>query len=88
MADLELLADLYAAFDSAHCTMALSSQDWSTSRDVAWLWGILVGWADGEGGALPELAARFGWTADDVARLKRFRSAIGRLETELFGVAR
>lgn len=78
------LSDLYSALDSAHATMALSSQDWGVSRDFAWLWGILVGWdddptagdVDQDGGAMQELAARFGWTDADVERLRRLRAAV------------
>lgn len=78
------LADLYAALDSAHTTMALSSQDWGTSRDFAWLWGIFVGWDadpddlvdDGVGDAMSELAARFGWSEADVERLRRLHAAV------------
>jgi hypothetical protein len=77
------LADLYSALDSAHTTMALSSQDWGVSSDFAWLWGILVGWdAEPDGGdvdqgdAMGELAARFRWSEADVARLRRLRAAV------------
>lgn len=75
------LTDLYSALDSAHTTMALSSQDWGVSRDFAWLWGIFVGWdADSEdddaGDAMSELAARFDWTDADVERLRRLHAAV------------
>lgn len=77
------LTDLVSALDSARTTMALSSQDWATSRDFAWLYGIVVGWDnDPEGGdveqidTLTYLAARFGWTAEDVALLRRLHAAV------------
>lgn len=75
------LADLYAALDSAHTVMALSSQDWAVSNDFAWLWGIFVGWDaeepdDLSGDAMGEVAARFRWTDADVARLRRLRAAV------------
>ena len=79
------LTDLYSALDSAHATMALSSQDWSVARDFAWLYGILVGWDNeptggdvdqGDGKALDDLAERFGWSDDQVDRLRRLRAAV------------
>lgn len=80
------LADLRAALKSAHQTMVFSSNDWSTARDFAWLYGIFVGRdnndpddADGYD-SLAELAARFGWTEQQVERLKRFRAAVEAVE--------
>lgn len=77
------LSDLYSALDSARSTMCFSSQDWSVAPDFAWLYGILVGWSDDPSGgdvdqddALPELAARFRWSADDVALLRRLHAAV------------
>jgi hypothetical protein len=65
---------------SARHTMATSSQDWSTARDFAWLWGILVGWKDDDGDpdeeTLAVLADRFGWTPEHVERLKLLRAAV------------
>lgn len=82
--ELEQLADLYAAIDSATTTMAFSSRDWSARRDDAWLYGILAGWdddatggdVDQTGGAMGELAARFGWSDAEVERLRRLRAAV------------
>lgn len=78
------LADLYSALDSARSTIAFSSQDWAASADFAWLYGILVGWSDDPsggdvdqcGGAMQELAARFGWTDENVALLRRLHAAV------------
>ncbi|MER7280507.1 hypothetical protein ABT369_39320 [Dactylosporangium sp. NPDC000244] len=77
------LTDLVSALESARTTMALSSQDWSTAGDFAWLYGVLVGWDDDptggdvdQGDALALLAARFGWTAGDVERLRRLHAAV------------
>lgn len=75
------LAALYSALDSASNVLALSSRDWSRTADDAWLYGILCGWDkepadDGEGNALDELSARYGWDADRVALLKALRAAI------------
>jgi hypothetical protein len=68
--------DLREALVSARHCMAFSSQDWSTNADFAWLYGILVGWSDDEGDALPQLAERFGWRPEIVERLRRHRAAV------------
>ncbi len=76
----DLLADVYSALDSARTTMALSSNDWSTASDFAWLWGILVGWKDDDGNpddeTLARFARRFRWSAADVERLKTLHAAV------------
>ena len=78
--------DLRKALTSARNTMTMSSRDWSTARDFAWLYGLLVGWDDdpdevasgdtAEGDALGRMAERFGWTDEAVARLTRMRASI------------
>lgn len=78
--------DLREALMSARHTMTLSSQDWSTASDFAWLYGLIVGWNDdpdevacggvAEGDALSRMAERFGWPDEVVARLKRMRASI------------
>lgn len=67
-------AVLAEALDSAKSTMAFSSRDWGgwDKRD-AWLYGIILGW-DEEAEA--ELAERFKWAPDDVARLRRYGQAV------------
>lgn len=77
------MATLWAALDSAHTVMALSSQDWSVAEDFAWLYGILVGWDnDPDGGdvdqadTISELRRRFNWTDYDVDRLRALRAAV------------
>jgi hypothetical protein len=84
------LTDLVSALDSARTTMTLSSQDWATAGDFAWLYGILVGWDDDpeggdvdQGDALGELAAKFGWTTDDVERLRRLHTAVAGFDVNL-----
>lgn len=74
------MSTLRDALISARRTMTFSSQDWSTARDFAWLYGILVGWADDDGNddesTLACLAVRFGWTGPDVEQLKAMRTAV------------
>jgi hypothetical protein len=50
------------------CTaVATDVRDWSLGRRDAWIYGIVCGWDE----AIGEVAARHGWTAEDVQRLKR-----------------
>jgi hypothetical protein len=86
------LADLYSALDSARSTIAFSSQDWAASADFAWLYGILVGWDDeptggdvDQGDALGKLAARFGWTAENVSLLRRLHAAVAGFDLNRVG---
>ena len=53
-----------------HSAMAFSSMDWGGSADVAWIHGIAVGW---DGPAMKELATRFNWPPEKVARLRKLR---------------
>lgn len=66
-----------APLGALHHTIALSSNDWSSASDFAWIYGIAVGW---DGPAMKELTAKFGWPAEKVARLRRLRRAYRRLE--------
>jgi hypothetical protein len=78
--------DLREALASARHAMTFSSNDWGSSPDFAWLYGILVGWSDSEGDALPELAARFGWSADFTEKLRRYRAAVEVVAPKRVGV--
>lgn len=66
-----------APLGALHHTMALSSNDWSSAPDFAWLYGITVGW---DGPAMKELASKFDWSEEKVTRLRRLRRAFRRLE--------
>jgi hypothetical protein len=58
-------------FRALTSSLALSSQDWSNAADFAWIYGIVNGWADEDDDAYPEMQTKFGWTDEQVARLKR-----------------
>ena len=59
-------------------TLAFSTRDWSTSRDLAWLWGVLQGWDDDdpECDAMSKQAAIHGWDDHEVARLRQLHAAV------------
>lgn len=63
-------------FHSLVNTVVFSSADWGAARDLAWVYGIVVGWEDEDDPtALDELAPGLGWSAEKVERLRRLRTA-------------
>jgi len=69
--------------------IALSSQDWGEAADFAWIYGIVCGWDDEDdpaSDAYPQLQAEFGWSDEQVARLKRLRQRFHVLAWEATGV--
>lgn len=67
--------DVAAALASLHTAMATNVRDWSINRLDAWLYGALIGWDE----SLPEVAARHGWSGEDVDRLRRFAAALAKV---------
>ena len=62
--------------ESLKDALSFAVDDWGDSRAKAWVYGIVLGWDsdyDGED-AMGELAERFGWTPDQVARLRRLHA--------------
>ena len=57
-------------WESLRLALAQSSRDWSTAGVDAWIWGIVHGWGE----ALDDVAARHGWDAETVARLRRLHA--------------
>lgn len=68
--------------ESLSDTIAFSSADWGAARDLAWIYGIVLGWDDDDDdeGAMPDIAQRYGWTAETIARLRRLHAEYERLE--------
>ena len=56
-------------------TLVFAARDWSTGRDLAWLWGVLCGWGD----AMDEQARICGWDEQQVARLRAFHATTTRI---------
>lgn len=68
-------------FGSLRNAIAFSSADWGAARDLAWVYGIVLGWDDNdeaEYGAMEVLAARFGWSDETVARLRNLHAEFDR----------
>ncbi|MEU2315132.1 hypothetical protein [Streptomyces albidoflavus] len=81
---------LAAALSGLETLIVTSSRDWGTYRIDAWIWAVLVGWdceedqhnASCSHEALEEVAAVHGWTDDTVAKARRYRDAVRRLNAE------
>lgn len=54
-------------FDSLHAAICTTSRDMGEAKLDAWVYGVVVGWDS----AMPELAAKFGWTEETQARLRQ-----------------
>lgn len=74
--------------DSLHSCLVFSPRDWSNCKRDAWIYGIIVGW-DGDGvcepadSAINEIAARFNWPEEEVARLRRLHDRYVKLKNML-----
>lgn len=69
-------------FASLHDRIVFSSADWGRSKDLAWIYGIVVGWDDDPDdppvlrvNAMDDLQREFGWTDAHVERLRRLHTA-------------
>lgn len=79
-------ASTEGALESLRDAIAFSSADWGEYRDLAWIYGIVLGWDDEDdpdGETMRELAERFGWTAGGIARLRRLHAEFVRLAPEV-----
>lgn len=55
---------------SVEAAIAFSPHDWSAHHRLAWIYGITCGWDD----SLEEVATKFRWSEETVARLERLHS--------------
>lgn len=68
-------------FESLRNCFTYSPKDWSASKREAWAYGIVVGWND----AIQGIANLYGWTDDDIAKLKQLRERFVLAEKMLNG---
>jgi hypothetical protein len=54
--------------ESVHDAIVFDVIDWTTTKRMAWIWGVVCGW-DEE--SMAELVRKYHWDADTVARLER-----------------
>ena len=77
-------APLTEVFESLGLLVGTNSRDWGARWDDAWLYAILCGWDCEQTehdetcthGAMEEMAAKFGWDDDTVAKLRRYRATV------------
>lgn len=75
--------DLAEALDRLHRCIVHDARDWSLYKRDALTYALVIGWGDGAEGAEGEdawrdVAAKHGWSAEDVAVLQRLHAAIDR----------
>lgn len=75
------LARVREAVESLRNVITTSSLDWGSASDIAWIYGIVVGWdtdpRDDDGlDAMRELTVRFSWTTETVERLRRLSDGL------------
>lgn len=76
--------------ESLAITVATDSRDWGQNKRDAWIYGIVCGWSNNDDpdapgeDAMGELARRFSWSDEDVARLKRLRATYIQQEALLY----
>ncbi|MBW0275019.1 hypothetical protein ATM97_27850 [Nocardia sp. MH4] len=69
-----------------HDAIVFNSRDFAESKFEAWIYGIVVGWDDeGDEGesesAMDAVAAKVGWTAQEVAILRKLRTRWRHIES-------
>jgi hypothetical protein len=78
-----LLVDIGEALDSLRGSYAGDPRDWGQYRRDAWTYGVVLGWGEetAEDGLplVEHIGQRHGWSAENVARLRRYASAVDRL---------
>jgi hypothetical protein len=69
--------------------VAMSSADWSRSKSDAWIYGVIVGWdlkadddPEHDESAMPDIAARFNLTDEQVSELRRLHHEFEALLTD------
>lgn len=58
-------------FRALVAALALSSNDWGSAGDFSWIYGIVCGWSDEDSDAWGEQQRKWGWSDEQVDRLKR-----------------
>ena len=71
--DLPFSARHADPFESLKDMLALSADDWGETRAKAWVYGIVLGWdyPEDDGETMAELADKFDWSDEQVARLRQ-----------------
>lgn len=73
IAAVELEGAIAAALASLVAVISVSMVDWSRSSELAWIYGVLVGWAPDD---IEELRIRFGWGVATSQTIEEHRAAV------------
>ena len=75
-ADLDDIHREQSPFESLKNTVVFSSADWTAAPDMAWVYGIVIGWDDEDDpNGLDAVARQFGWKPEKIERLRRLHAA-------------
>lgn len=81
--DIPLSSGETNPLEALESSLAFSSMDWGEARDTAWIYGIVCGWDEDDdpedAGAMQELATKFGWTDEQVSRLRALHAEFTRM---------
>jgi len=72
------LEDITNPLQYIECVIAFDSRDWAGDNHLATIYAIVFGWDD----AWSEVKEQFGWSDENVERLKKFHEEWRRLSEE------
>lgn len=73
IAAVQLEGAIAAALASLVAVISVSMTDWTRSSELAWIYGVLVGWAPDD---IEELRIRFGWGVATSQTIEEHRAAV------------
>lgn len=68
---------LKEALNSLRRIIAFDSKDYAQCSRDAWIYGIVLGW---DARSIKELKAKFSWSDDTIARLRKYRKAVKEIQ--------
>ena len=68
--------DIAEVLDSLHSAMATWAGSWSEDHRLAWIYGIIVGWNEGE----EDIFEKYKWDEENRERFKKYRQVMAKLE--------
>lgn len=72
------IEDITNPLQYIECVIAFDSRDWAVDNRLATIYAIVFGWD----GAWSEVKEQFGWSDENIERLKKFHEEWKRLRKE------
>ena len=72
------LEDITNPLQYIECVIAFDSRDWTADNRLTTIYAIVFGWDD----AWSEVKGQFGWSDENIERLKKFHEEWKRLSEE------